>query len=665
MRLLNLEKDEKQAQALLHLEGACIYSGCHGSGKSSLILSRAHTLIAQKQVSARNILVICSDDQAMKLSKSAYQMLVYDEDAPIFSTMDRICSKLVLAYEKSIGVEPIKIYRNMSKSVKNICLDAFGKNLNDDQLSEIMDQLNKSYSMMMNESEIKKMQMDGIDFGFLINTITKLKNKQKVRDINDVKLTLLQLLQNKPDILKSLDVNFEYMMMDDAQYLTFIDHMIIKALSGGNHNLFFTCNEAACFAEKRGAFPQALCNLKDVYQNVVSIENNTNYRSSKSIVDYSIKLGELKNKKFIMDAANTEEIPCAFKAFKDKIQMDDYVLKVCDFSKQLGFIYRDLASVIPLMDTLILQNIPFRLNGSISEFFENDLFIELCAFLKVIKNPKDIASFAIIYDKMGLNLTETQFHNIENLMHLKQDVDLYQAMMTSSLKNAQKAKLVSRLELIRFAQNTSMEQCLEYILNDFGYSEYLKMRTINEDHPIISTLKIMCNRYSEEQTLWERFEAIEEHELSISSSVVLASMDKIHGCEFDEVFVLDCINSIFPKVNKDHEDYELEVDRFIYILNRAIHHFELLSYKSVCSRRVRMSDFMYALCAKEENEVKEVAVATTELKLARGNVIIHKNFGQGTIKNITGGKMRVAFGNEEKVLSVAHCQANQMIEIVK
>lgn len=665
MRLLNLEKDEKQAQALLHLEGACIYSGCNGSGKSSLILSRAHMLIAEKQVNPRSILVICSDDQAMKLSKSTYQMLVYDEEAPIFSTMDRLCAKIVLAYEKSINVEPLKIYRNMCKSVKNICLDAFGKNLNDDQLMEIMDQLNKSYSMMMNETEIKKIQMDGIDFGFLINAMNKVKNKQKIRDLNDVKLTLLQLLQSKPGLLKLLDLDVEYLMFDDAQNLTFIDHMLIKALSEGHNNLFFTCNEAACFAEKRGAYPNALKTLKDVYQDVVTLENNINYRSSKSIVDYSLKLNELKTNKLVMTAANTEEIPCAFKAFKDKIQMDDYVLKVCDFTKQLGFIYRDMASVIPLMDTLILQNIPFRLNGSISEFFENDLFVELCAFLKVIKNPKDIDSFGVIYDKMGLNLTETQFHNIENLMHLKQDVDLYQAMMTSSLKNAQKAKLVSRLELIRFAQNTSMEQCLDYILNDFGYSEYLKMRTINEDHPIISTLKIMCNRYSDEETLWERLTAIEEHELSISSSVVLASLDKIHGCEFDEVFVLDCVNSIFPKVNKEHEDYELEVDRFIYILNRAIHHFELLSYKSVCSRRVKMSDFMYTLCAKEEAEVKEVTVSTTELKLARGNVIIHKNFGQGTIINITGGKMRVAFESEEKVLSVAHCQANQMIEIVK
>ena len=661
MRILSIGKDEKQAQALLHLKGACIYDGCIGNGKSSLILSRAFQLIKDNHTKANHVLVLTHDDLSTKDMMSSYSDLTKEEEMPQFYTMNRLCLKLMLAYEQMNDIESVKTLK-MHRCVKNLCLDAFAKNFNDQQVSEIVLQLNKCYSMLMSEDKIKEIKIEDIDFSYLLNLIKKFKNKQKVRDMNDVKMSILNYLEIFPNFLEELGEQYDYILVDDAQSLTFIDHLIIKLLNK-EQNIFFTANENACFDYKSGGNPRL---ITDLYENIKVITNTLNYRSSKSVVDYAIKLSESKPNKLMIEAVSEEVVPCSFKAFKDKIQIDEYVLKVVDFNHSVGFIYRDLANAIPLIDTLIKNDKSFQLRNSLNDFFESDIIVELGAWIRLIKDPKDLSAFQLIYDKMDLALTETQFHNVENLMNLNHEIDLYQAMMGGSLKNAQKSKLVSRLELIRVAQNLSSDSILDHILNDFGYLEYLKKRSMDEDHPSIIALRIMTLRYPNVDELWERFVAIKNYECSSSAPVVFASVTKINGCEFDDVFIVDCVNSIFPNVSKEHPDYLSELDGFIYSLARARKRFELLAYKQSCGRRARISDFMYALCAKEENEVKETVLSEVkEIKLARGSVINHKNFGQGVIKNISGGKMVVAFTDEEKMLSVAHCQKFNMIEIIK
>ena len=160
-----LFNDELQ-QALVHDRGACVFEGSTGSGKSTLIRERAARLI-ESGVIPQSILILCANEYCVKETQRLFNYEHPELKAPLITTLDRLCAKLVLGYEKQNGIKSARIYKRMDRFVKKICKDAFGVHLSSERLAKLIDKLIECDAMMLPESEINGKMFDQIDLAYL------------------------------------------------------------------------------------------------------------------------------------------------------------------------------------------------------------------------------------------------------------------------------------------------------------------------------------------------------------------------------------------------------------------------------------------------------------------------------------------------------------------
>lgn len=648
--------DDAQQQALSNLEGVCVYEGCSGSGKSTLILHRSEQMKEQLGFESSRILILCATDTAMKQMQMKYRMM-NDEGMPIITTMNRFCTNLLVAYEQKAGIPARKLFTSLNKTVHRIVLDTFGVYLNDVRLKEICDALARVRAEMLGSGDIAKIQFEKIDFSYLIELYQKYKMKQEIRDIDDVKASFYEMLLTQPVFNDMIASKFEAVMVDDAQHLSLVEHLILKQVVSKHGNLFVAYDLANPINKKRGAYPQALEAYASTYQDVAVVKNNCNYRTPANICELltkiDVKTGDANNK-------NTDNV--AFKALKDKADLGDYIIKNYDESKKTVVLASSNATLLEVMDRLIDENVPFQMRVNMNNFFKSELASTFISVMKLMKNPYDSEAFKNVFDKLDLDITETQKRNTLELMHLNPSLDVYQAYIQTINKQAQRTKLVTRLEKIRMAFEMNSYRLVDFILAESGFGTFLTKAKIAHNDEVIETIRVFSRRYPKFEEMIKRLDYLKTYEPSLSANLILSTPIFMVGDDADVLYLADCISGMFPR----NEECADEKAMFANMMQRACEHLELIAYRSICLRRVKVSPFMYKLCAKEDDNEAEANETTKveAVRLRRGMKILHKQFGVGTIKAVGDGKIKVAFAEGEKVLSELHCRKKQMIEIL-
>lgn len=650
--------NEELQQALIHEKGACVFEGSTGSGKSTMIRERAARLISEGTAS-QAILILCANEYCVKETQRYFNYEYPELKAPLITTLDRLCAKLVLGYEKQNDIKSARIYKRMDRYVKKICKDAFGVHLSTDRLAMLIDKIIECDALMLPDSEIKGKMFDEIDLAYLVKALKKLKKTNEIRDLMDVRSLALELLTSKAYSLEACDLRLEHLMLDDAENLSFLDHFIIKQLSAGLQSVFFAINRNNTFRFKQGAFPQAYDAFDTTYVDPLWVKAETDYRTPATITECMSRLVKKP-----LNSGNDSADVVAFKALRDKEMMMDYLIKNISADKETALIYRHSSTALLLIDRLLEMNIPFQLRDSMSLMLENDTAHELISMMRLFKDAHDIEAFMDVYEQLDFGLTANQAKQVREFMMINPQLDVYQAMLECNMRNAQKQKIISSLEAIRFAKDMNAYRLLEFIHEESGYAAYLKKNNLMADTHFYTTMLLLAKRYVKAEDLLARLDELKKIHPNASSSLILSSAENAFGQSFDDVYLLDCINTSFPLVGKAHPDYPLEVSLFAYLMSRAGSHLELIAYKAAAQLKVRMSDFMYTLCSKEEESETAEETNKPAARLRRGAKIQHKLFGRGIISNLSEGKITVRFEMEFKTLSIAYCLENNMIELI-
>ena len=652
-----LFNDELQ-QALVHDRGACVFEGSTGSGKSTLIRERAARLI-ESGVIPQSILILCANEYCVKETQRLFNYEHPELKAPLITTLDRLCAKLVLGYEKQNGIKSARIYKRMDRFVKKICKDAFGVHLSSERLAKLIDKLIECDAMMLPESEINGKMFDQIDLAYLVKALKKLKKNNEIRDLMDVRSLSLQLLTSKAYSLEACDLRLTHLMLDDAENLSFLDHFLIKQLAADLQSIFFAINRDNTFRFAQGAFPQAYDAFNTTYDNPLWIKAAVDYHTPATIAECMSRLVKKP-----LNSGNEAADVVAFKALRDKELMMDYLLKNISAEKETALIYRHSSTALLLIDRLLEMAVPFQLHDSMALMLENDTAHELLSIMRLFMNAHDLDAFMDVYEQLDFGLTANQAKQVREIMLVNPQLDVYQAMLECNMRNAQKQKIISSLEAIRMAKDMNAYRLLEFIHEESGYAAYLKRNGLAADIHFYSTMLLLAKRYPKADMLLARLDELKKIHPNASAPLILTSAENAFGQSFDDVYLLDCINTSFPLVGKAHPDYPQEISLFAYLMSRAGNHLELIAYKAAAQVKVRMSDFMYTLCSKEAES--EVAEETNKpaARLRRGAKIQHKLFGEGIISNLSEGKITVRFEMESKTLSLSHCIENNMIELI-
>lgn len=666
-----LEMDETKQQLLNVGDQHTLVHGKSGSGKTFLLLARIAYLIKSEQAMPDEVLNLVYDSEAARKMAKDYRYAFCDDDImPSFVDFHSFCYRIIRFHDKQCGKESCKAYRDMEKVIRKLITDMFALDLKDQELRRLMRKISYCKNMMLPEREIAKIEVAGIDFPAFYKAYEKFKTTRNIYDQDDILVETAHILMNKPEILQLYQSRYKFIHVDEAQELSFVSHIILK-LMVSNQNVLFACaDKEQCIDMDHCAYMEALDSFVETYGTAQVCYLKENYRNNKTIVQTANTFMFKNNAEEELQTTSEEECDIKFKGFSELNKLYEYALrKVIEDEDEIAFLYHDFAIALPLIDTFQSNNVPFFFQGNIKKFLQESIVRDICNFIELFIDPKDMRAFYEVHPKMGLDISNKVLLEVSDRVRVDVSVDVYQALMESNYKSAGKKKLSSNMENIRMASMKNTLGMIEFIFDKLNYRERILKSGVSLNNSNIIALKVLADRYSDPAEFLRKLKALSEFQCEPVSRINVRSVSASKGMEFNKVCMIDCMASTFQKNTCTEEELKEERRLFYVGITRAKHGLEFFTAKRCFTTRLEISPFLYEIHPSQETdengEQPVVAAQPKKLKetsIRRGMRIVHTTLGKGSVLKVSEGMMQVRFANETKTLNIKLCLKNNLIE---
>ena len=378
----NIQLNKQQERALQSVKGANLLLSVPGSGKTTVLVARIGYMILVKGIDPAQILAITFNKIAAEEMRQRFEAQFGRELSR--QVQFRTINSLSLEIYKKYCARNNKIVRRMIDRTNNKTSpvrQTFQKyhpkeNATQNDIVELEAAFAYIKNMMLSDEQIDELDADIPDIKGMFSDYCALLKSSRLMDFNDQMVFADYALQNDAELLDEYKRKYRYICVDEAQDTSKIQHKIIKRLAEGG-NLFMVGDEDQSIYGFRAAYPRALLNFRYDYINPYILRMETNYRSTKQIVDFAQKFisrnkGRYEKK---MTSARDEGEDVSLVHVKTREEQFNYLLDAAkNRQKKVAFLYRENNSAIVLIDLLLRNDIPFVLKKPEKNFFEDKQF---------------------------------------------------------------------------------------------------------------------------------------------------------------------------------------------------------------------------------------------------------------------------------------------------
>ena len=567
--LLNL--NEKQQEAVEHLDGPLLIVAGAGSGKTKVLTSRIAHIIRSHKAFSSQILAVTFTNKASKEMQIRVSKILGREATglPWLGTFHSISAKILRKHADAVGLKSnftIMDQEDQLRLIKNICkaenIDV--KKISPKYILAIIDKW-KNKGCYPEDVILKK--KDVLEKSFL--NIYKIY-QQKLIDLNaadfsDLILHTVKIFKNYKDILAIYSKKFKYILVDEYQDTNFIQSEWLKFLSTTNMNLCCVGDDDQSIYSWRGAEIKNFLEFDKTYKNTKIIRLEKNYRSTQNILNVASKLIENNQNRVGKTLYTNQEdgelvtLDC-YRNVKDEateISSTIEKYKGKNSLNEIAILVRAIFQTREFEERFLKVGIPYRIIGGI-KFYERAEIKDCIAYLRCIHQPKDDLSFERIINVPKRSIGETTVKTIYD--YAKQNgyslEDSAKKMIELNLfKPKPKIGLNSILGLLekwRFdlRKKTNHVKLLQLILDESGYSQMLKDKKDLENENRLENIKELLNAMKE----FDNLESFLEHVALATSidqdwegqKINLMTMHSSKGLEFDVVFLPGWEEGLFP-----------------------------------------------------------------------------------------------------------------------
>ncbi len=582
-----MQLNNKQETAVRHFKGPCLVIGTPGSGKTRVIVERIFFLVRSRGVSPSNILVITFTKAAAAEMEKRYA----DENGPGAGTGPRFgtfhsifFSILKSAYNyTSNNILKSDVKRNILKDL------AATLNLEMSDENEFLNDL---------ESEIAKVKGEMLDLDCYFSTnfpddafkkiyigYQKKLSSRKLIDFEDMLVRCLDLLSQRPDILKMWQKQYPYILIDEFQDINKIQYESVKLLAKPENNIFIVGDDDQSIYGFRGARPDIMKQFLNDYKDAKQIALETNYRCCASIVDAADSL--IKNNKNRLGknlAAHKKDAGAVeILQFDDAASENDAICgKILDYEKsgiplgEIAVLFRTNAQARPLVSKLSDCGIPFAVKERMPNIYEHWIAADIFAYISAARGNAQRKTIIRIINRptryVGRAALEKPFIDLKELALFYREKPL----IAENIKQLDKdLKTLSSLRPF---------SALDFIRRGIGYDDYIKeyadRRGVNPDD-MLEILNELEEDAKSHKSLDEWFSHIKNCSDKIKKAaptdkkderdaVNILTMHAAKGLEYECVFIPDANAGIAPH-GKAALDADIEEERrmFYVAMTRA------------------------------------------------------------------------------------------------
>ena len=693
---------KQQQEAMKHTEGPALVLAVPGSGKTTLLLARTANLIAEGKAKAEEILSVTFSKSSAMDMQERYTKLFGDDDLGDvkFSTIHALAYGIVMSYGKSQAIQYELIegttYKgyNKAKLLREIYLKTTSEYLSETEYDLLSTSVSYVKNHMKKQAIIDKvvgdLHLDGIDhFQEVLDQYEAYKLEHHMIDFDDMLVHSHDMLKDNPEILKVYADKYKYIQVDEAQDTSLIQHSIIDLIAGTSANLFYVADDDQAIYSFRGASPDYLLDIKDIYEQTIIYRLENNFRSTQAIVKLGngfIKTnGKRYNKEMITDNPAGEEVAVVAEGdVKDQFNyIIDEIEKQGDQYKDNAILYRNNNSALIAAQILRAKKIPYYVKGFSTGFFEHWIIRDIFTIMEFAMAPTSAETFAgLFYKFKGYYISRAMIESIDGKEWNK---SVFQRMRDYGRLDKRQKDNVKRLEedFDKVAHMTPNE-AIDHILDHMGYREYLVDRGVDGvgassgDNPLVSTLRLLSAEVKDLDGLKEYLIELKA-DMNTSkdnkdiNAVTLSTIHGAKGLEWRNVFIVGLTNGLFPNnrcLNSETmEDLEEERRIFYVGMTRAQELLVLCGKKESSKFLDEVTRLLNSNRTKKKAAVKELYVpnyssgtvestSSTEaegLSIEAGMPIEHVKLGKGVVVSYDHPMVVINFNGIEKKLNYEFC----------
>lgn len=667
IELYTSQLNEQQMEAVRTVEGPVLLLAVPGSGKTTVLVNRLGYMIYCKGIAPENILTLTYTVAATKDMANRFEKIFGPDlsDRLEFRTINGICSKVIAYYGRMIGKNSFELLTDEKEIIRllsNIYLNVEGEYPTESDIKNIRTLITYCKNMYLSSDEIEKLGKDEeINLLKIYEAYNSELKNRSLMDYDDQMLYAYRILKGSPVVLNYYRNLYRYICVDEAQDTSKIQHMIISLLSGESGNLFMVGDEDQSIYGFRAAYPEALLNFEKNHVGAKVLVMDKNYRSNARIVeaaDIFIQHNKDRHKKHICATKDAKSEISFVKIDREK--QYSYLMKVAEnVNTKTAVLYRDNESVLPLVDMLERQSVPYNIKSVDMAFFTNRVVIDIINMLQFAYVPMDADLFMKIYFKFQLYLSKKDAIAMCQLAERNHSgiLDAIELLNLNGhvLKNCKSL----RTHYSHMVDETPYK-AINRIENFMGYGDYLNSNNIDTNKIFI--LKMLAKKEKDIPSFLNRLTELRrilmEKKNDSSIKFILSTIHSSKGLEYDSVILMDVINGVFPnKVLRAHtkatpqekRDYEEERRIFYVGMTRAKEKLTIFKYEN------KNSIFIKELKPEVKNaEIEEKkSYASTKVtsylkqpksqilkqsdapdKLIIGQRVIQTKYGAGTISDV-------------------------------
>lgn len=726
---LGVSLNEVQRKAVLQSEGPLLLLASPGSGKTTTIIMRIGYLIEEKGVYPARIKAVTFSRASANDMKERFKRF-FPELPPVdFSTIHGLAFQVVRHYFRKAGI-PYQIIEgdldvDLGKQMKgnwkeqplhkkiilrNLFQSIVGENITEDQMDELTTYISLLKNKMLPKDKWSTVKVDVPEAERIVQEYEAYKKSgyhQLLLDYDDMLTIANQALEEDHELLWGYQDRYDYVLTDESQDTSMVQHAIIEKLVQKHGNLCVVADDDQSIYSWRGAEPSYLLNFKQVYPNAIILFMEQNYRSSKDIVNVANQFIKRNKNRYDknMFTENQAIEPIQIRSLPDYIYQAKYLVQKIQEIKDFGevaVLYRNNSSSIALMNEFDRAGIPFYMKDADNRFFSHWVVQDILNFMRMTYTDKRPDILERIHLKFNGYISKKQMAALKQINNNESVFD--NLIEHVEIQDYQVKPLKESKETFRQMNGMPPLHAIQVIRERLGYEKALEKMCerlgFRKDNlfGILNTLEEIADGLESMEEFAIRLKSLEAELKKAKSrkgqnAVTFSTFHSAKGLEFEHVFMIDLVDGIIPS----SDDYTggtvegnaiEEATRLFYVgMTRAKKHLELIGYRERDGEKIQDSLFVSYVkniidppSAQNNKEdgvpKKKIKVGNASIpynpnaikdqdELVEGREVKHRVFGHGEIVKFSEDTIEVRFHTGVKNLSVSTCLELGLLEPIE
>ena len=404
----------------------------------------------------------------------------------------------------------------------------------------------------------------------LIDSFNAYRKENNTLNYDDLLVETLRLFNEYPNVVQKLADQYHYIMVDEYQDSNALQEKLLFSFQKYHDNIAIVGDAVQSLYGFRGAEIKNIQDFPNHFENCKEIYLKRNYRSTTPIIEFS---NEVTKKAFqtpphnLLSVRGDGVMPQVVRSYDTteearfiKIKIQEQLSKGVK-PNDICVLFRNSRSSNILEGILNQEKIPYVKYGG-KKFFELEYVKDILSFFRIFVNPNDEIAWFRCLQQVPL-IGET------NARRIAADCKILGVKGMLNDKYKKRAFYKDLCILHDFIQKMFFELTptnIGFLIDfycDFQKERIQKAKYSNEENREIDLGRVKGQRKNLDSLtkLVEKSKSIQDFLDSTidnpvmvddtDTAVILSTIHSAKGLEFDTVFIMDCVDGLFPSTNED------------------------------------------------------------------------------------------------------------------